>query len=62
MTSTVWDEESMNPSGWWMAEKYDGVRLYWNGSDFFTRQGRKIQVPESIAAKMPKVSLDGELW
>jgi DNA ligase-1 len=45
-----------------MTEKYDGVRLFWDGSAFFTRQGRKVQVPHSISSQMPKVALDGELW
>jgi ATP-dependent DNA ligase len=61
MTSTVW-EDSQNPTGWYMSEKYDGMRLYWNGSEFLTRQGRKVHVPEFITSQMPQVALDGELW
>ena len=46
-----------------MSEKYDGMRLFWDGSKFFTRQGRKIFIPESITSQMPKnKALDGELW
>ena len=45
-----------------MTEKYDGVRLYWNGSHFYTRQGKKQKVPESISSQLPNVMLDGELW
>ena len=61
MTATIW-EESMNPTGWWMSEKYDGVRLYWNGSQFLTRQGKVVKVPKEISSKMPQVSMEGELW
>ena len=62
MTATEWDTSS-SPSGWWMSEKYDGMRLFWNGSDFYSRQGNKIKVPDSMKLKMPSnVSLDGELW
>lgn len=62
MTATEW-EESMDPTGWVMTEKYDGMRLYWDGSDFFTRQGKKVSVPEHIKSEMPtNISLDGELW
>jgi DNA ligase-1 len=62
MTATEWDNKYMNPTGWYMTEKYDGARLYWNGSQFCSRQGNVVKVPESIITKMPKVSLDGELW
>ena len=63
MLATEWDEATMDPTGWAMTEKYDGMRLYWNGSQFFTRQGRKVRVPESLIKKMPSsISLDGELW
>jgi DNA ligase-1 len=61
MTSTVW-EEGTDPTGWWMSEKYDGVRLFWNGSAFYTRQGKKLRLPLSITSQMPNIALDGELW
>jgi len=62
MTATSWDFDTMEPTGWYMNEKYDGMRLYWNGSDFFTRQGKKVNVPDFIQSQMPGFSLDGELW
>ena len=62
MTATEWDKTSMDPKGWYMTEKYDGMRLYWNGNQFYSRQGEKVHVPESIASKFPSISLDGELW
>ncbi len=61
MTSTIW-EEDMDPTGWYLTEKYDGIRLYWNGTDFYTRHGVKVQAPPSITNQMPKSPLDGELW
>jgi ATP-dependent DNA ligase len=45
-----------------MAEKYDGVRLFWDGYAFFTRQFRKVKVPQFITAKMPNFAVDCELW
>jgi DNA ligase-1 len=45
-----------------MTEKFDGVRLYWSGTAFYTRQGKELQVPESMRSQMPVVPLDGELW
>ena len=62
MTATEWDSSTMEPKGWYMTEKYDGMRLYWNGKHFITRQGRKLQVPKSISKSLPSVALDGELW
>ena len=31
--------------GWWMSEKLDGIRAYWDGSKFFTRTGKNIIPP-----------------
>ena len=63
MTATDWNKDVMNPTGWYMTEKYDGMRLYWNGYDFYTRHGTKVKVPEFISKSLPStVSLDGELW
>ena len=62
MGATVWNEEEMEPTRWWMSEKYDGMRLYWTGTEFKTRQGRKVTAPKYIVDLMPNIALDGELW
>jgi ATP-dependent DNA ligase len=62
MTATLWDNSTMDPTGWYLTEKFDGMRLYWDGKEFFTRQGKKVKAPLSFTSKMPSVSLDGELW
>lgn len=50
-------------TGWWMSEKLDGVRAYWNGVDFYSRLGNKFYVPEELKKDLPKgLNLDGELW
>jgi DNA ligase-1 len=61
MTATIWDE-SKDPTGLWMTEKYDGMRLYWNGNEFYTRLGTKVNVPDYITSQLPKLALDGEIW
>jgi ATP-dependent DNA ligase len=61
MTATEWDT-SENPTGWWMTEKYDGMRLYWDGSQFYSRTGEKVNVPQLITQTLPSTPLDGELW
>ena len=62
MTATEWDYSSMEPKGWYLTEKYDGMRLYWNGSKFISRQGKIVKVPDFLSKKLPVVALDGELW
>jgi ATP-dependent DNA ligase len=62
ITATEWDSASMNPTGWIMTEKFDGMRLYWDGSQFFTRQGNIVKIPEKIRSQLPETALDGELW
>jgi hypothetical protein len=61
MTATMWNE-ARDPTGWYMTEKFDGVRLYWNGTRFYTRQGKKLAAADPIVSLMPAVALDGELW
>lgn len=51
-----------SPAGWWVSEKYDGVRAYWDGRALFTRGGYRIALPPWFTAGWPQVPLDGELW
>lgn len=47
---------------YWLSEKYDGVRAYWNGKQLLTRQGNVIHAPQWFTAHLPNQPLDGELW
>ena len=49
-------------SGWWISEKLDGVRAYWNGQHFLSRQGNRFYAPAWFVASLPPIPLDGELW
>lgn len=50
-------------TGWWMSEKLDGVRAYWDGKQFISRQGNVYHAPDWFIEDLPKdVHLDGELW
>lgn len=49
-------------AGWWMSEKLDGVRAYWNGEVFVSRLGNAYLAPPWFVDKLPKTRLDGELW
>jgi len=48
----------------WIFEKYDGIRGFWNPlkKAFFSRRGRKFNMPDEVIASMPNIFLDGELW
>jgi DNA ligase-1 len=48
--------------GYWVSEKYDGVRGYWDGSQLWTRGGQAIQPPAWFSANWPATAMDGELW
>lgn len=47
---------------YWVSEKYDGVRAYWNGADFISRQGHVFHAPQWFKKPLPETALDGELW
>jgi DNA ligase-1 len=52
----------IDPAGWWMSEKLDGVRAWWDGKGFLSRLGNRYLAPEWFVAKLPAFPLDGELW
>jgi DNA ligase-1 len=51
-----------DPAGWWLSEKLDGVRAYWDGQQFWSRLGNLFHAPEWFLKGLPGVPLDGELW
>lgn len=60
----AFDLQSQPVEGYWMSEKLDGVRAYWDGHRcFWSRNGNPFKVPAEVAAMMPLgMALDGELW
>ncbi len=56
-----WDGVA-NLAGWWMSEKLDGVRAYWTGTMFLSRQGNQYLAPDWFCAGLPAEPLDGEFW
>ena len=47
---------------YWISEKLDGVRAYWDGKQLFSRGGERIAAPAWFIQLFPKTALDGELW
>lgn len=56
-----WDGEQ-DVTGWWMSEKMDGVRAYWDGRRLLSRLGNQFFAPKWFTQGWPKLPLDGELW
>uniref|UniRef100_A0A6B2LDN9 ATP-dependent DNA ligase family profile domain-containing protein n=1 Tax=Arcella intermedia TaxID=1963864 RepID=A0A6B2LDN9_9EUKA len=52
----------VDPTGWWMSEKLDGVRAYWDGQKMFSKTGNEIYAPPYFTKVLPNFPLDGELW
>jgi DNA ligase-1 len=61
MLARKWNPE-IDPKGWWMSEKFDGVRGFWTGEKLMSRSGNVIHAPEWFTADFPSTPLDGELW
>jgi DNA ligase-1 len=61
LLAETWSE-NIDPTGWWQSEKLDGVRAYWNGSRFLSRQGHVFRAPAWFTTGLPETPLDGELW
>ncbi len=55
-------ENDTDLTGWWMSEKLDGVRAWWDGKQFLSRLGNVYHAPDWFVAGLPSVPLDGELW
>ncbi len=56
-----WEQET-DLTGWWMSEKLDGVRAYWDGKQFISRLGNLFHAPEWFVKGLPDHPLDGELF
>lgn len=55
-------DPALDPTGYWVSEKLDGVRALWDGQHLRFRSGREIIAPAWFIAALPATALDGELW
>ncbi|MCO5976238.1 DNA ligase [Ideonella oryzae] len=51
-----------SPQGFLVSEKFDGVRALWDGRQLRFRGGGAVAAPAWFLARLPRQSLDGELW
>jgi DNA ligase-1 len=61
LLAETWDGV-LDPMDWWISEKLDGVRAYWDGTQFLSRLGNRYHASDWFTAQFPGVPLDGELW
>lgn len=54
--------QPVNLAEYWVSEKLDGVRGYWDGERLLTRGRHPIAAPLWFTAGWPRQALDGELW
>jgi DNA ligase-1 len=52
----------IDPAGFLVSEKLDGVRALWDGRTLRTRNGLVLAAPAWFTAPLPTQALDGELW
>lgn len=54
--------DNIDVQHYWVSEKLDGVRAYWDGKQLISRGGNVIAAPDWFIAHFPSRPLDGELW
>lgn len=62
LANVLQKDSDINLSYYWVSEKYDGVRAFWDGERLLSRQGNEYHAPLWFVAGLPKIPLDGELW
>lgn len=55
-------QEGVALRDYFVSEKYDGVRAYWDGSQLTSRSGRLIPAPDEFLHQLPSFAVEGELW
>ncbi|KAB5590871.1 ATP-dependent DNA ligase [Ceratobasidium theobromae] len=63
LLAVKWDlATGRDPTGWWMSEKLDGVRVFYDGEKMWSRLGNPFTPPKEFLDRLPKkVTLDGEV-
>ncbi|WP_343816214.1 DNA ligase [Colwellia asteriadis] len=56
------EQNSDDISHYYVSEKLDGMRGYWNGTQLISRGGNLIKTPMWFTQNWPQTPMDGELW
>jgi len=63
MLAQEWEEGKIDPTGYLMSEKLDGMRAVWDGAALWSRNGNPIAAPTYFLKALPRnFWLDGELF
>lgn len=63
MLAKKFEPRKHDVTGWWMSEKLDGVRAFWDGENFLSRTGKVFHAPDWYKIGLPKDrAIDGELY
>ncbi len=55
-------KEGLFNQAYWVSEKLDGIRCYWDGRQLLSRNGKVIHAPTWFIQRFPQTPMDGELW
>ena len=55
-------DQDIDLAAYWISEKLDGVRAFWDGDRLMSRGGNAFAAPAWFTAGFPPLALDGELW
>ncbi|MDO6444834.1 DNA ligase [Colwellia sp. 1_MG-2023] len=55
-------QENIRIEDYWVSEKLDGIRGYWDGTKLFSRAGNQINAPSWFTKDWPNTAIDGEIW
>ena len=61
LLANTWRDD-IDLGGYWVSEKLDGVRAWWDGETLTSRKGNRFNAPAWFTEGFPRVPLDGELW
>ncbi|WP_137297317.1 DNA ligase [Psychromonas sp. SP041] len=54
--------QDIDVTQYYVSEKLDGIRAYWNGHQLISKQGNIFTAPTWFIASFPTTAMDGELW
>lgn len=55
-------ESEIKIEAYYVSEKLDGIRGYWDGTTLYSRQGYTIVAPDWFTKNLGEKPLDGEIW
>ena len=62
LLASSFDPQKHKLDDYYLSEKLDGVRAYWDGQYLHSRGGHKFAAPAWFLESLPATPVDGELW